>query len=178
MSAAASQKPLGPRARVLGSLALVTVRKQEDERRRQPPLRSAGGDELIEHHLRAVDEIAVLRLPNHQPPRLLHVVAELEADRGVLAEGTVVDLERGARLREFLQRNQLLAGVRVVKHRVAMAERAALDVLAGHADRDAVGEDRRQRQFLRRRPIDRALVRVRERGAAPLAVRVPACGGT
>ena len=34
-----------------------------------------------------------------------------------------------------------LAGVRVVEHGVTVAEGAALDVLAGQPDRDAVGED-------------------------------------
>ncbi len=86
MSAAACRNALGPRARVLGPLALVAVRQQEDERRLQPPLRAAGGDELVEDHLRAVDEVAVLRLPDHQPLGLLDVVAELEADGRVLGQ--------------------------------------------------------------------------------------------
>ena len=107
MSAAACEEPLGTRARVLGSLAFVAVGQQEHERRRQSPLRAAGRDELIEHHLGAVDEIAVLRFPDHEAPRLLHVVAELEADGRVLAERAVVDLERRARLRKLLERDQL-----------------------------------------------------------------------
>ena len=73
-------------------LALVAVRQQEDERRRQPPLGAAGGDELVEDDLRAVDEVAVLRFPDHQAARLLDVVAELEADGGVLGQRAVVDL--------------------------------------------------------------------------------------
>ena len=153
---------LGARVRVLGPLAFVAVREQEHQRRRQPPLRAAGGDELVEHHLRAVDEVAVLRFPDHQAPRLLHVVAELEADGRVLGERAVVKLERRARLRKLLQRHQLRSGIRVVEHRVALAEGAALDVLAGHADRNAVGQDRRQRQLLGGGPVDRALAGVVE----------------
>ena len=57
-----------------------------------------------------------------------------------------------------------LAGVRVVEHGVAVAERAALDVLAGQPDRHAVGEDAGKRQLLGRRPVDRPLGRVGERG--------------
>ena len=87
----------------------------------------------------------------------------------VLAERAVVDLERGLRLREVLQRDERLAGVRVVEHRVTMAEGAALDVLAGQADRHAVGQDRRKRQLLRGGPVDRALVRRSRAPRAPLA---------
>ena len=88
------QEPLEPRARMIGPLALVAVRQQQHERRRQAPLGAARRDELVEHDLRAVDEVAVLRFPQHEPPRLLDVVAELEAERGVLGERAVVDLER------------------------------------------------------------------------------------
>ena len=52
----------------------------------------------------------------------------------VLGQRAVVDLERGARLRQRLQRHVRAAGRRVVQHRVAMAEGAALDVLAGEPD--------------------------------------------
>src|SRR5205085_4223462 len=106
----------------LGPLAFVAVRQEEDERRRQAPLGAARGDELVEHDLRAVDEIPVLRLPDDEAAGLLHVVAEFEADHGVLAQRAVANLERRARLRELLQRNQLLAGVRVMEDRMAMAE--------------------------------------------------------
>ncbi len=58
-----------------------------------------------------------------------------------------------------------------------MAERAPLDVLAGQPDRGAVGEDRRERQLLGRRPVD-ACARSAARAAAP-ASREPvrACDG-
>ena len=54
-----------------------------------------------------------------------------------------MDFEGGAGLRQRLQRNVHPPVVGVVEHGVAMAERAALDVLAGQPDADAVGEDRR-----------------------------------
>ena len=149
------QEALGARARVLGALALVAVRQQEHQRRLQPPLRPARGDELVEDDLRAVDEVAVLGFPDHQVPRLLHVVAELEADRRGFGERAVVDLERGPRLRQLLQRHVLDARIGVVQHRVAVAEGAALHVLAGEADRDALGEDARQRQLFGAAPSPR-----------------------
>ena len=152
------QEALDAGARMIRALALVAVRQQQHERRRQAPLGAARHQVLVEDGLRAVDEVAVLRLPQHQPLRLLQVVAELEAEHGQFRQRAVVDLERRPRLRQPLQRHVPVAGDRVVQHGVAVAEGAALDVLAGEADRDAVGEHRRQRQLLGGRPVDGALV--------------------
>src|SRR4029453_505192 len=54
------QEALGTRTRMLGSLAFVPVREQEHERRLQSPLGAARGHELVDDHLRAVDEVSVL----------------------------------------------------------------------------------------------------------------------
>ena len=152
------QEALRPRAGVIRSLTFVRVRQQQHERRPLPPLAARRDEELVDDDLRAVDEVAVLRFPDHQPRRLLHVVAVLEAEDRVLGQRAVVNLEGGARLRQRLQRHVRAAGRHVVQHGVAVAERAALDVLAGQADADAVAENRRQRQLLGRRPVDRSLV--------------------
>src|SRR5215208_1229010 len=134
------EKPLGTGVGMLRSLPLVAMRQEEYQRGCQAPFGSTGSNELIEHDLRAVDEVAVLRFPDHQTLRFLHVVTKLEPDCRVLGKGAVVNLKSSASLREFLQWYQLLAGIGIMKHRVAMAERAAFDVFAGDADRDAVGE--------------------------------------
>ena len=173
------QEALGTRARVLRSLAFVAVRQQEHQRRRQAPLRAARRHELVEHHLRAVDEVAVLRFPDHEAPRLLHVVAELEADRRVLAERAVVDLERRARpagtpaagraaAPSFASWNTAWRWLNVPRSTSSPVRRIG----------DAVGEDRRERQLLGRGPIDRC-ARPGSR-APPCAARgrVRACGGT
>ena len=60
------------------------------------------------------------------------------------------------------------AGLHVVKHRVAVAERSALHVLAGQADAGAVGENRRDRELFGRRPVHRALVGILEDARALL----------
>ena len=91
---------------MLGALAFVAVREQKHQRRLESPLGAARGDELIDDHLRAVDEVAVLRFPDHEAIRFLHVVAELEADDSRFAERAVVDLERRVRLRERLERHE------------------------------------------------------------------------
>src|SRR5215470_5305761 len=92
------EKPFRAGARMLWTLAFVSVRQEKHERWCQPPLRAARGDELIEHDLCPVDEVAVLRLPDYQPTCLLDVVAKLETDGGGLAERAVVDLECRASL--------------------------------------------------------------------------------
>jgi len=63
-----------------------------------------------------------------------------------------VELHRRERTGEVLDRAVLLAGLRVVQDEVALAERAALGVLAGEADRDALGEQRGEGQRLGVRP--------------------------
>jgi hypothetical protein len=80
------------------------------------PTSTARGDELVEDDLRAVDEVAVLGFPDHEVPRLLHVVAELEADGARFGERAVVDLEGRTRLRQLLLRHVLHASHRVVQH--------------------------------------------------------------
>ena len=46
---------------------------------------------------------------------------------------------------------------------MAMTEGAAFDVFAGQPDADAIGEDRRERQILGSRPVNRPLVRIVQR---------------
>src|SRR5262249_30579225 len=105
---------------MIRSLAFVRVGKQQDQRWAQTPLGASRRDELVEDDLRAVDEIAVLRLPDDQAVRLLHVVAELESDRRVLRQRAVVNFETGRGLRKRLQRDERVAGCRVVQHRVTL----------------------------------------------------------
>src|SRR4029079_6460314 len=98
-------------ARMVRSLALVRVREEQHQRRLQPPLAPRRHQELVDHRLGAVDEIAVLRFPDDQPPRLLDVVAVLEADERVLGEWTVVNLERPPRPLPLLERYLRSPGV-------------------------------------------------------------------
>ena len=53
-------------ARVLRPLPLVAVRQQQHDAGEQVPLVLAGGDELVDDDLRAVGEVAELRLPADQ----------------------------------------------------------------------------------------------------------------
>jgi hypothetical protein len=56
---------------VLGALAFVAVGEEQDEPGEQAPLVLAGGEELVDDHLGAVDEVAELRLPEDQRLRVV-----------------------------------------------------------------------------------------------------------
>ena len=60
------QEALGTRRRVLGALPFVAVRQQHHEAADAAPLHFAGADELVDHDLRAVGEIAELRFPDDE----------------------------------------------------------------------------------------------------------------
>ena len=80
------QEPLEARARVLGTVALVAVRQEQGQPRRLAPLREGRRDELVDDDLRAVREVAVLRLPEDERLGRGRRVAVLEAEAGVLGE--------------------------------------------------------------------------------------------
>ena len=86
-----------------------------------------------------------------------------------------MDLERRRRVVEVLHRRERRARLHVVQHGVAVRERAALGVLAGEADRDAVDEQRCERERLGVPPVDAALVE-RRRGGARAACSSFGCG--
>ena len=169
------QEALEPRGGVLGARALVAVREQQRQARGLAPLGQRRDDELVDDHLRGVDEVAELRLPQHERLRRLHRVAVLEAEAGDLRQRRVVQLHRRERARQVLDRRDPLAGLGVVQDEVALGERAALDVLAGEADRRALAAAATRRRAPRRAP-SRCRPRCRRpRGGARAAGR--ASGG-
>ncbi len=88
------QEALDPGGGVVRSLALVAVGGEEqDHAGVLAPLLLGGGDELVDDRLGAVDEVAELRLPQHQCIRALDRVPVLEAEGGELGERGVVDVE-------------------------------------------------------------------------------------
>ena len=85
-------------------------------------------------------------------------VPVLEAERRVLRQRAVVDLERRQRAREVLDRGVLEAGLLVVKNEVAVGERPALGVLAGEPDVGSLGQKRRVGERLGVPVLDRPVV--------------------
>ena len=148
------QEALEPRRGMLRSLALVAVRQEHHQRRHAQPLALARRDELVDDDLRAVDEVAELRLPEHQRVRLGERVAVLEAEHRLLRQHRVDDLEARLVGREVVERDVALLGLLVVEHRVALREGAALGILAREADAVALLEQRAEGQRLGGRPVD------------------------
>ena len=143
--------------RVLGALALVAVGQQQHEPVALAPLVLGGDDVLVDDDLGAVDEVAELRLPQHERSVVGVGVAVLESERGVLATAAsrrprTAPLAPGS----VVERDPRLAGLVVDQRRVALAERAAAAVLAGEADAVAFEHERTEGEGLGGRPVDLA----------------------
>src|SRR2546429_233414 len=118
--------------RSIVTLALVAVREEQHEAAQALPLRLLAGEELVDDHLRAVDEVAELRLPEDQPAWVGEAHAELEAEHGVLGQHAVDDAEGRLVAPDVVERDVLVVGVDVVEDGVALAEGAAARVLPAH----------------------------------------------
>ena len=81
---------------MLRPLALLAVRQEQHQRRPQPHLACAEATNWSMITWAPFDEVAELRLPEHQRLGRLDAVAVLEAERRLLGERAVVDVERGA----------------------------------------------------------------------------------
>ena len=152
------QEALDAGAGVLRPGALVAVREQQGEAAGLSPLGLAGDDEAVDDHLAGVGEVAELRLPEDQRVRGRRRVAVLEAEAGDLRERAVVELEGGVGVGEVLHRAVLEAGLLVVEDEVAVGEGAALGVLAGEADVDALGQQRGEGERLGVAELDPAVL--------------------
>ena len=108
---------------MLRTLALVAVRQQADEARHAQPLALARRDELVEHHLRAVGEVAELRLPQGQRVGLGQGVAVLEAEHRLFREHRVDDLVAGLALADVVERRVALLVLLVDQHASGAARR-------------------------------------------------------
>ncbi len=149
---------------MLGALALIPMRQQQDQRGLDSPLGAGGADELVDHHLGAVGEVTELAFPEHEAPRGLHTVAIFEPDCGFLGKRAVIDRE--GRLGGW-QRGQwrVRRTVDTVQDQMALTEGAALGVLAGQANRGAVRQDRGESKRFGMRPIDLAIGRIQHMSA-------------
>ena len=65
--------------RVLGALAFVAVGEEEHDAAGALPLRLTGGDELVDHDLGAVGEVAELGFPDAEHLGVVERVAVIEA---------------------------------------------------------------------------------------------------
>ena len=125
------------------------------------PFHFARRDELVDHHLRAVREIAELRFPDHELARARKSHSRIRTEHGLFGKERIDDHEIALLLGDVLQRHiralvPALA-ILIVQHRVAMKERAAAAVLARDPDRIAFIQQRREREMLGHAPVERQL---------------------
>src|SRR5256885_15617238 len=78
---------------MLRPLAFIPVWQQQHERGILTPLRAISGNELIDYWLRDIDEVSVLRFPEHQGVLGRRAVSVLEAEHGGFRERAVIYLE-------------------------------------------------------------------------------------
>ena len=102
-----------------------------------PPLgRGAEIDELVDHHLRAVDEVAVLRFPDAPAAPAPGCCSRTRSRSTAFSVSGLLWISNAARACGSACSGTCASPVSASwKHGVAMAEGAALDVLAGEADR-------------------------------------------
>ena len=160
------QEPLRPGGRVLRTLAFIAVWQEQGQTAVALPLHFSRGDELIEVDLSTVGKIAELRLPDHQHLRIAQRIAVLEAHAGRLSERAVVDAEPRLFRLDVVERVVSLPGRGLIlQHGMTMAERAALDVLAGQPNGMVVQQQGSVGQQLTHRPVQRQILR---HGLAPV----------
>src|SRR5258708_34245695 len=80
-------------AGVFRTLAFVSVRQQQDETGEQAPLVFPGDEELVDDDLRAVGEVAELRLPQHQSVGIVAAESVFKTEHGSLGKKGVPGFE-------------------------------------------------------------------------------------
>ena len=147
------QIALQPRRRVFRALPFVAMRQQHRQTAKPRPLGLAARDELIDHHLGAVGEIAELRFPDHQRLGRGGGVAVLEGQHRFLGQQRIVDVERGPR-RQVVQRDVTLAVLLVVNRGMPVREGADAHVLPRQAHRMALIEQAGVSHHFGEAPVD------------------------
>ena len=142
---------------VLRALALVAVRQHEGDAIDTTPLDFARGDELVDHHLRAIGKVAKLRLPNDQGVGIIGRIAVFIGQHRLLRQDGVDDHKGRLVLGHVLQRHigagVPLFAVLVMDDRMPVGEGAPAAVFARQSHRIATGHQRRQGHVLAHAPV-------------------------
>src|ERR1051326_2000989 len=138
---------------MLRSHPFEAVRQKQHKTAQPPPLVLGAGDELIDDDLRRVDEIAELRLPEHESVGTIETVPVLEPQRSEFRERAVVNVNHGLVATEMLQGHVNVSVLVIVKHSMPVAERSSFAVLSAEPNAATFGGQCRERQRLACRPI-------------------------
>ncbi len=155
------------RGGVLRALPFVAVRQQHHQTAHPAPFLFARGDELINHHLRAVGEVAELRFPDGQRTRLCGGVTVFERQHGFFRQHRVPDAELALAVVHMLQRGIGRTVALVMDNRVTVEEGAATGVFTGQAHRNAFVNQGGISQVFSAAPIEQLLA-----GGHQLAIAV------
>ena len=134
-------------------LAFVAVRQQAHEAGHAQPFAFTRADELVEHDLRAVGEIAELRFPQGQRVGFGQRVAVFEPKHRVFRQHGVDDFVLRLTFADVVERVVPFFGVLIDQGRMALAECAARTVLTGQAHRVAFGQQGPKGQCLAGGPV-------------------------
>ncbi len=99
------------------------MRQQADEAVRPQPLRFRRSDILVEHDLRAISEVAKLRLPEHQALGVGQRIAIFKAKHAIFGQRRIQHFEPA--VRDSRKRDIFLLTVLIDPDRMTLAERAA-----------------------------------------------------
>ncbi len=151
------QEALQARRAVLRALPFIAMRQQQGQAGNAAPLGFTGGDELVDHHLGAVGEVAELAFPDAQRVRIGGGEAVLVGHHRFFAQQRIDDGGLLRRIHQLPQRHVVVVGLLVVQDRVAVGERTATDVLADQAQCVAFVEQGGVGQVLGKAPVARDL---------------------
>src|SRR5262245_40202315 len=112
---------------------------QEQDKAAQPlPLFFRTSDELIDDWLGNIDEIAELRLPNHQPVGIIEAVAVLKTQHPHFRKWAVDNFDRRLVWSEVLQGGVSGPVLVIMQDGVALAECAPLAILSAEPNPDTL----------------------------------------
>ena len=161
------QITLETRGGMLRALAFIAMRQQHHEAAHAQPFHFAGRDELVDHDLRAIGEIAELRFPENERARLRGAVAVFETEHGFFGKQRIDHFEFALTVADMGERHDsaLRFPDRPARD-MALRERAARRILSGKTHRAAFIEQRAEGERFARRPVEAV---ARSRTSAPSA---------
>ena len=143
---------------MFGAHAFVAVGEEHDEAVVFAPFGFAGADELVDHLLAPVDEVAELGFPDDEGVGVGGGEAVFKADAGELAEHGVNDHEAGLVAGDVGEGDVRVAVLVVEPDGVAVGEGSAGDILAGDSDPGAFVEQRSEGEHFATAPVDALLL--------------------
>ena len=146
--------PLQPGRGMLRPLAFIAMRQQQHEAVHAQPFHFAGSDELVDHDLRAVGEVAELRFPQHQCLGLGRGIAVFKAQHRFFGQQRIHHFEFGLAVMDVVERDVACLGLLIDQGRMALAEGAARRILPRQADVIALVQQGAEGKRFRRGPVE------------------------